>query len=98
MVKLKIYNKDNSFLNEIKLNSKEEILNQLINNNIEIFYGCMGGSCGACASTILKGEEHIDKEARKPAVFKGLKDKEFLPCIARVKEDNDEIIEIRKRL
>lgn len=100
MVQLKIYNKDNSFLSQIDLNTRDDILKQLLDNNIQIFYGCMGGSCGACISTIEKGEEHINKEGRKSAVYKGLKEREFLPCIATIKENlnENEIIEIKKRL
>lgn len=100
MNQLKIYNKDQSYLAQIKLNKEQTILKQLIENNIQIFYGCMGGSCGACACRIISGEENIDKEAKKKAVFKGVKKGEFLPCIAKIKNnlEQDKIIEIIKKL
>lgn len=100
MTQLKIYKKDNSFLNQIPLNPKDDLLKQLLNNNIEIFYGCMGGSCGACACTIISGEENLDKESKKKAVFKGVQPEEFLPCIAKIKDNlkQDTIIKIRKKL
>ena len=100
MTKLKIYNKDNSLLNQIQINSKDDILKQILNNDLQIYYGCLGGSCGACACTITKGKEHIEKEATKKAVYKGLKENEFLPCIAKIKENvnKNEIIEIKKKL
>lgn len=100
MTKLKIYNKDQSFLNQITLNGKDNFLKQMLNNNIQIYYGCQGGSCGACACTIINGKENIDTEAKKKAVFKGLEKGEFLPCIAKIKENlkGDEIIEIKKKL
>ena len=78
MTKLKIYNKDNSLLNQINVNSKDDILKQILNNDLKIYYGCLGGSCGACACSIEKGKGYLfDGNFIKVNSFikKGLKSK-----------------------
>ncbi len=100
MVKLKLYNRKGDLEGEYQITSKKNILDEVLDNGGEILYGCFGGSCATCISTILSGKEFIDMEGIRAFVYRGLNEDEFLPCIAKIKEDApvDAVVEIRKRL
>ena len=96
MTKLEIYSmedelirtievtKENSYNKRLRLD--KTILDFLLDNDIKITYGCMGGSCGACIVDILSGGEFIDREGSHKIVLKSLKENEALTCITTVKE------------
>ncbi len=96
-IKITVYNKDGSFNKEFQGTSDIALLDQLIEENTDIYYGCMGGSCSACKCKILKGMEHIDKEGFGKQVYQGVKENEVLSCITKIK-DKDCEIEIEKVL
>ena len=98
MTKIKIYNKDSSLETQTTITSNKNMLDEMLDQGSQIIFGCFGGSCGSCKCEILKGEELIEKEAIRPIVLKGLNDNEFLPCISKIKESENEEIEIRKCL
>lgn len=98
MIKLKVMNKDNSEQKTIDINDSKNMLDLMLDNDVQIYYGCFGGSCGSCKCSIVDGEEYIDKEAIRPAVLKGLKENEFLPCIAKIKKDSDKEIIIKREV
>jgi len=85
MVKLEILNKDGSLDKLVEIDGSKNILDQMIDNGSSVIFGCFGGSCGSCKCKIESGEELIDKEAVRPAVLKGMKEKDFMPCIAKLK-------------
>lgn len=98
-VKLKVNNKDGSFDKEIEVPNKKSLLDEMLDKNVEVYFGCMGGSCSACKCKILKGMEHIDKEAMGPQVYKDVAEDEVLSCIAKVKDEAQDVeIEIQKVL
>lgn len=109
MVKLKVYDKDNIEIKTLDLKDedlvnqrfrrKNSILDLLLNNGVNMFYGCMGGSCSACVCELISGEQFIDKEGIHEQVFKGIKDNEFLTCIASIKEglNSSDTIEIKTK-
>lgn len=109
MVVLKVYNKDDVLAATLHLKEddlvnkrfqrKNSVLDILLNNNVEIYYGCMGGSCSACVCDLISGEEHIDREGIHEQVYQGIEPTEFLTCIATVKEDasDEAFIEIRTK-
>ena len=97
--KLKVYDKKGNFEQEIELGGKRSLLDDMLDNGINVFFGCMGGSCSACKCKVTKGIEHIDKEALGPQVYTDVADDEVLSCIARAKEGVDEEeIELEKCL
>jgi ferredoxin len=110
MAVIKVLNKDGNLINEIEVNventfnkilkRKKSILDILLDNKIDIYYGCMGGSCSACVCEIIEGKEHIDKEGLHEQVYKGIGEKDFLSCIATIKDESIEngIIEIKTKL
>lgn len=97
--KAKIYDKNGKFEEEITLSEKKSLLDDMLDNGVQVFFGCMGGSCSACKCRIVKGADLIDKEALGEQRYGDVKENEFLSCITRVKEgvDNKEI-EIEKVL
>jgi ferredoxin len=98
-VKLKLYNNDMSLEKEFDVNSDKVILKQIIEADAKIFYGCQGGSCGACACFVDEGEELIDSEAYKKPTFSGLEPNQILVCCSKIKEGVSEgEIKLRKRL
>ena len=95
-IQLEIKDKNNNPINSIlikennlytKTGREKSILDIFLDNDIEIFYGCMGGSCGACICDIVEGEEYIDKEKIRTQVYKNVNQKEVLTCIAGFKEN-----------
>ena len=38
----------------------EDVLSQLLLAGADIQYLCMGGSCGTCRVTVVRGGEHVD--------------------------------------
>lgn len=104
---MKVYNKDDKMIKEIRLsdddlvnkrfNRKKSVLDILLDNDVEIFFGCMGGSCSACVCELMKGEENIDREGIHPQVYRGIAEDEFLTCIATIKENLPESAEIELR-
>ena len=97
--KLKIHSKTGEFEREIELGGKRSLLDDMLDNGVQVFFGCMGGSCSACKCRITKGMEKIDKEAMGPQRYKDVKENEILSCIAKVKDDVDgETIELEKVL
>jgi ferredoxin len=107
MIKINFIDKNEKEIKQIKINKenlikrrrKKSILEIAIENNIPMKYGCMGGSCGACISKIINGEEYLNIEGMRKLVYKGLKENEFLPCIAQIKEEyEDKDIEIKIQL
>lgn len=88
-VEMKVLEKDGSDSGSCNLTSEKSMLDIALDNNINILFGCFGGSCGTCKCSIEEGEELIDKEATRSAIYGDLKEKEFLPCIAKLKEGID---------
>jgi ferredoxin len=96
---LHVYDKTGKFEKEIILEGKKSFLDEMLDHNIQVFYGCMGGSCSACKCKILSGNEFVDKEAMGPQVYSDVKEDEILSCIAKVKENSfGKVIEIQKLL
>jgi len=90
-LKISILDKNNKFEKDIYIKKpNRSILDNMLDEDIQIFYGCMGGSCGACKCEIIEGEEFIDKEGIRPKIYKGTTGKEFLPCVAKIKPNIDE--------
>ncbi len=52
--KLKIHNKKGEFEQEIILSGKRSLLDDMLDNGAQVFFGCMGGSCSACKCKITK--------------------------------------------
>lgn len=97
--KLKIHNKKGEFEQEIILSGKRSLLDDMLDNGAQVFFGCMGGSCSACKCKITKGIEYIDKEAMGDQRYDDVGDDEVLSCIARVRQDVDgKDIELNKCL
>ena len=97
--KLKVHSKEGTFEQEIELGGKRSLLDDMLDNGVNVFFGCMGGSCSACKCKITKGLDKIDKEAMGPQRFKDVKEDEILSCISKVKDDvDDETIELEKVL
>jgi ferredoxin len=96
MVVLSILNKDGNPSQELsfsdeglfntRLRRKKSILDLLLDNGVEIYFGCMGGSCSACVVTLLSGEEHLDREGLNAQIYKGIASNEILTCIATIKD------------
>ena len=110
MAKLKVFDKDDNLMmsldvtNENSYNKilkrKKSILDILLDNKIDIYYGCMGGSCSACVCEVMSGSEHIDREGLHEQIYKGINEKDILTCIATIKDgsmENGEI-EIKTKL
>ena len=90
-VKITIIDKNNKFEKDIYIKKLDRsILDNMLDEDINIFYGCMGGSCGACICQIEEGEEFIEKEGIRPKIYKNLKEKQFLPCVAKLKKNMPE--------
>jgi len=89
-VKLIVYDKNNKIDSETNLdiNSKKNILDQALDNNSGILFGCFGGSCGTCKCKILEGKDLINKSGTRAPVYGDLAEDDFLPCIATL---NDEV-------
>jgi len=108
MIKITFIDKNNNLIKTIQPKSDKLVNNRLkrpksildiaLDNGIDIKFGCMGGSCSACKCQIIKGENQIDKEGLKKAVYKDIGNKEFLPCIAILKENQKENEEIEIKL
>ncbi len=98
MVKLKILNKDGSEEKTIDISSKQSVLDEMLDNDSKIIFGCFGGSCGSCKCRIISGEKGIEKEGLKKIILKDLNTDEFLPCVAKVKDNYEEEIIIQKFL
>jgi ferredoxin len=111
MVMIKVYDKKDRLIMDIdakpeqrynpRLKRKKSILAILLDNQIEMYYGCMGGSCSACITELISGEEFIDKEGLHEQVYKGIKGKDFLSCIATIKDNIDEensVVVLRTKL
>lgn len=98
-VKLVVRNKDGSFDKEFVVPNKKSLLDEMLDNGVDVYFGCMGGSCSACKCKIIKGMDKIDREYMGPQVYKDVKDDEVLSCIAKVKDEIDDTeIEIQKAL
>lgn len=97
MAILKVYDKKNNFLNEISVDSQKSILDQMLDKGLPILFGCFGGSCGTCLCEIISGKEHLNTSAIRPLIYKGLKENQFLPCIAKINTDakEEDIIELK---
>lgn len=90
-IKITILKKNNSLEKDIYIKKpNRSILDNMLDENIEIFYGCMGGSCGACKCEIIEGEEFIEKEGIRSKIYKAIQGKEFLPCVAKLKNNVEE--------
>ena len=110
MAKLKVFNKDGNMIATVDvteeksynkiLRRKKSILDILLDNKIDIYYGCMGGSCSACVCEIISGGEHIDREGLHEQIYKGIGEKDILTCIATIKDSSmqDGEIEIKTKL
>mgnify|MGYP006270193911 CR=1 FL=1 len=109
MVKLRVFDKDDKEIKTLELKDeqlvnqrfkrKNSILDILLDNGVNMFYGCMGGSCSACVCDLINGEEYIEREGVHEQVYKGISENEFLTCIASIKQglSEDSIIEIRTK-
>ncbi len=100
-IKITIIDKNNKLEKDINIKKQDRsILDNMLDEDIQIFYGCMGGSCGACKCQIEEGEEFIEKEGIRPKIYKGISGKEFLPCVAKLKKNipQDAKITIKKLL
>ena len=109
MVKLIIYNKENSLVTTLQikeedaynkiLKRKKSILDILLDNKVEIYYGCMGGSCSACKCIILSGLNNINKEGLHEMIYKNIENNEILSCISTIKDfSSEKTIEIKLAL
>lgn len=87
-LKITILTKTNKLEKDIFIKKPDRsILDNMLDEDIQIFYGCMGGSCGACKCELVEGEEYIEKEGIRPKIYKGITGKEFLPCVAKLKNN-----------
>lgn len=105
-IKLKFYSKENSFIGEFlideekrfnkRLRRKKSILDLALDNNVNIQFGCMGGSCSACICEILSGEEFVEIGGIKEQIYK-TEGKKFLSCMATIKDEipQDAVVEIK---
>ena len=110
MVKLIIYDENDNKIKEIDISKKDlfnerlqrskSLLKLLLENDYEILYGCMGGSCGACIYEIVSGMEYLNKEGLHKVVLNGMKKNNILTCITIIKKDvsDDSLIELKKIL
>ena len=110
MAKILVYDKNSNLIKEIVvtdensynkiLKRKKSILDILLDNKVDVYYGCMGGSCSACKCEILSGEECIDREGLHEQIYKEVSPNEILSCIATIKDGFMEagIIEIKTKL
>ena len=108
MVTIKVYNGSDKLAYEFvptkeemynsKRKRKNSILDILLNKEINVYVGCMGGSCCACVCELVSGKEHLDIEGCGTQIYKGIPESSFLTCIATIKEDlkDDAVIEIKK--
>lgn len=97
MVTLVVKNKDDKVKRELHLteddlvnkrfNRQNSILDISLNNNLDIPYGCMGGSCSACVCELVKGKDAVDKEGLHEQVYKGIGEEDILTCISTIKQD-----------
>lgn len=102
MTKLEIYSMDDEFIKSIevtkensynkRLRMDKTVLDFLLDSEIKMPYGCMGGSCGACIVEILSGHEFVDREGSHKIVLKSIGENDALTCIATIKEFNPENI------
>lgn len=108
MVKLLISSSNGSLIKEITLNDenlinqrfkrKKSILDLLIENGINIHFGCMGGSCSACVVELISGEENIDREGCGNQIYRGIAINQMLTCIAAIKQGLDENSKVELKL
>ena len=80
-INIVFFDKNNNLIKKLSLNKEEtinkrfkrnkSILDIALDNNIDIKYGCMGGSCSACICEIITGSEFINREGLHEIVFKG---------------------------
>lgn len=106
-VKINFYSKDNNFIRTIivpeekrynpRLRRKKSILDIGLDNNIDIKYGCMGGSCSACICEVISGEEYVEIGGIKEQVYK-TEGKKFLSCMATIKEELPQNAEVSIKL
>lgn len=97
MPKVLVYDKNENLLKSLNLTEedlinkrfkrKKSILDILLDNNIQIFFGCMGGSCSACVCKVKSGEEFIDREGVGAQIFQGIAKEELLTCIATIRQN-----------
>jgi ferredoxin len=87
--------KDDLYNNRLK--SNESILKLFLKNNLDVKYGCMGGSCGTCKSKLEKGQELVNKEGIRNRVYQDVNEDECLICISTI-EKEDGVIVIKTRL
>ena len=108
MTKLEIYSIDDELIKSImitkensynkRLRMDKTILDFLLENDIKMPYGCMGGSCGACIVEILQGHEFVDREGSHKIVLKSIKENDALTCISTIKEfDEKNIVKLKLR-
>ena len=106
MVRLMIYSNENNLVKTLDireedaynkvLKRKKSILDILLDNKVDIYYGCMGGSCSACKCIILSGLDNINKEGLHEMIYKNIEDNEILSCISTIRNfSSDKTIEIK---
>lgn len=108
MKELVVYDKEDNLLKTIELTEdvlmnkrfrrKNSMLDILIENDIQIFFGCMGGSCSACKCKIISGREHIDNEGISRQVYKDVKDDEVLSCITTINDNIPDDVKIEVKV
>ncbi|MCA9486633.1 2Fe-2S iron-sulfur cluster binding domain-containing protein [Candidatus Woesearchaeota archaeon] len=76
--------------------TKKSILDILLDNNIQVNFGCFGGSCSSCIATVQQGQEYINPEGLHPKVYTGTKEHQILTCISTIEDEapEDAIIEL----
>jgi len=77
--------KEDELINK-RFKRKKSILDIALDNNIDLKYGCMGGSCSACKCEIINGGEFLDLEGVRKLVFKGMNENEILTCLVTLKD------------
>ncbi len=97
MAKLVFLNKDNKLLGELELSNqnlynriikrKKSFLDLALDNDIQLNYACMGGSCSACKCDIIEGLEFLNKEEVSKQIYANVKENECLTCIASIKDE-----------
>ena len=79
-----------------RFNRQESVLDILKKNNVNVRFGCQGGSCGTCVCEVLNGIEFIDREGEGKQVYNNVKEKQILTCISTFKEEflENKVVEI----
>lgn len=99
MIRIKIFDKNENIIKELdikykdtvneRFKRKKSILDILLDNDINVRFGCMGGSCSACVTEVIKGINLINNEGVSRQIYRGVPEKHILTCISTIDKEEE---------